>query len=532
HLEAAGDWAVACELAEALLARGGSSARQRARFAERGKLTDVVALAMAETRGQYAPPVATLALTAGYTGTGEDEALAGAGVPHLSYRPVFAILDELGVTELNRRAAAAANAAIADGFTFGAEGRQQPFPIDLVPRIVAPHEWAALATGLTQRARALEMFLEDIYGPARIVDAGILDWSTVHDGPEWLAAARDLPGDVVRAPVIGFDLVRDSLGGWRVLEDNTRVPSGVGYAIGIRHLLQRAMPELGVGAALRDPGTALSLIGDTLRAISGREEPVVALLSDGADNSAWYEHRMIAAGAGLLLVQPDEVVVEGGRVHAGGRRVDVLYLRLSADLLHLRDSGGKPIGERIWAAACEGAVRLANAPGSGVADDKAMYCLVPDFISYYLGERPLLAPVATYRCANSAERESVLQRLGELVTKPVDGYGGGGVLIGPDASPVEVETRRGEIEANPRGWIAQEVVALSTHPVLDGGRLQPRHVDLRAFVYVSGTGSSDARLADLALTRVAPAGSMVVNSSRGGGVKDTWLVIDPNDDGR
>jgi carboxylate-amine ligase len=283
---------------------------------------------------------------------------------------------------------------------------------------------------------------------------------------------------------------------------------------------------------MRDPRTALALIGDTLRAAAGRADPVVALLSDGADNSAWYEHRMIAAGAGLLLVQPDEIQIDDGRVRAGGRRVDLLYLRIGVDLAELQDSRGGPIGERIWAAARAGAVRLANAPGSGVADDKAMYCLVPDFITYYLGERPLLAPVPTYRCANDTECALVLERLDELVTKPVDGYGGSGVLIGPDASASELDERRRRIDADPRRWIAQEVVALSTHPVLDGRRLQPRHVDLRAFVYVTGTGPDETCLADLALTRVAPAGSMVVNSSRGGGAKDTWLITDPNENGR
>jgi glutamate---cysteine ligase / carboxylate-amine ligase len=238
---------------------------------------------------------------------------------------------------------------------------------------------------------------------------------------------------------------------------------------------------------------------------------------------------LLASGAGLLLVQPDELEVSTGSVRAGGRRVDVLYLRIGVDLPDLVTRTGDPIGARLMAAAQHGDVVLANAPGAGVADDKAMYCLVPDFISYYLGERPLLAPVPTYRCADPDECESVLRRLDELVTKPVDGYGGGGVLIGPHATKTEIESRRAEIEANPRGWIAQEVVALSTHPTLKDGRLEARHIDLRAFVYLSGTGSDEAHLADLALTRVAAKGSMVVNSSRGGGAKDTWIIIDPDE---
>ena len=535
QLEQSGDWSDVQGLTQALLARGGSSTRQRERFAERGRLVDVVGLVMAETRGQLSFPISKPEATAGYPETVHDEALTGAGVPYPGYRPVFDALDELGPDESRRRAELISRQAFTEGLTFGVEGEQRAFPIDIVPRVVAPHEWAVLAAGLTQRARAIELFLRDIYGAAKIVEDHVLDWPTVFAGPQWLPAARELPPDAVRAPIIGFDLVRDGLGGWRVLEDNTRVPSGLGYAIGIRKLMRSVVPELAADLVLRDPATALGLIGDTLRAIAGRADPVVALLSDGADNSAWYEHRTIATGAGLLLVQPDEITVSdaGGRwrVQAGGRTVHVLYLRLGVDLMALRNAHGDPIGEQIFAAARAGVVRLANAPGAGVADDKAMYCLVPDFINYYLGERPLLSPVPTYRCASADERESVLDRLGELVTKPVDGYGGSGVLIGPAAGAAELDQRRREILADPRGWIAQEVVTLSTLPVLGRDGLEPRHIDLRAFVCLHGTRPHEAHLADLALTRVAPAGSMVVNSSRGGGAKDTWVVTERTLDG-
>ena len=512
------------ELTNGLLTRGESAGRQRARFAERGRITDVVSLAVAETQGSLTSPLDPPELTEDYPETAADEALSLSGVPYPAYRPIFQVLDDLPPEELRSRIALLRDTALADGLTFGVRGEQRPFPIDMVPRIVPAHEWATLAAGLTQRARAIELFLRDIYGPARIVADGLLDWPTVHDSPGWNPAAARLPRGVVNAPVIGFDLVRDAVGGWRVLEDNTRVPSGVGYAIGIRRLMRAALPELTGDVAVRDPRTALGLIGRTLRACAWRPDPVVALLSDGADNSAWYEHRMIAAEAGLLLVEPSEIEVTNGRVLAAGRRVDVLYLRLGVELANLHTTQGAPIGALIMRAAQDGDVVLANAPGSGVADDKALYCMIPDFISYYLDERPLLSPVPTYRCALPDEREHVLGRLDELVTKPVDGYGGGGVLIGPAASRPELDERRRDIEAAPVGWIAQEVVSLSTHPTFDGGRLQPRHVDLRAFVYQSGTEPGQAQLADLALTRVAPAGSMVVNSSRGGGAKDTWII--------
>ncbi len=530
QLEDAGDWDDVVELSTSLLARGDSAQRQRARFAERGRLTDVVALAVAETAGVERPQLAQPALTAEYPDSPEDEALSSSGVPFPTYRPVISLLDSLGPDELERRMQQARASSVRTGFTFGVGGEQRAFPADLVPRIVPAHEWTVLAAGLAQRARAIELFLRDIYGPARIVSDRVLDLATVQDCPGWRPEAGDLPPDVMRAPIIGFDLVRDAYGGWRVLEDNARVPSGVGYAIGMRRLMHHVLPELTGDMSVRDPNTTFALIGRTLRDIATRSSAVVALLSDGADNSAWYEHRLIADEAGLLLVQPDEIEVGDGRVRIGGRRVDVLYLRLGIELADLRTAAGEPIGARLLEIACEGNVVLANAPGAGVADDKSMYCLVPDLINYYLEERPLLSPVPTYRCALADELGAVLARLDELVTKPVDGYGGGGVLIGPHAGTAELDARRREIEAEPRNWIAQETVALSTHPTLVGGRLEPRHVDLRAFVYLSGTEPGDARLADLALTRVAPAGSMVVNSSRGGGAKDTWIIADPDDE--
>ncbi len=530
HLEDTGDRDEVEELTGALLAHGDSAIRQRARFAERGRVSDVVALVVAETQGRVAFTVETPEITAGYADAPDDEALALSGIPYPAYRPVFDVLDELGTSGLGKRVELLRENALSDGLTFGIGGEQRPFPVDIVPRIIPAHEWRTLAAGLTQRARAIELFLRDIYGPARIVEEGLLDWESVHATPGWNEAASALPKGVVNAPVIGFDLVRDSLGGWRVLEDNTRVPSGVGYSIGVRKVMHESLPELTDDASIRDPRTALELIGRTLRACAWRPEPVVALLSDGADNSAWYEHRLIAARAGLLLVEPSQIEVRSGRVFAAGRRVDVLYLRLSVELAHLHTTQGDMVGARILEAAQDGDVVLANAPGSGVADDKAMYCVVPDLISYYLDERPLLLPVPTYRCGRPEELGPVLARLDQLVTKPVDGYGGGGVLIGPAASKAELTERRIAIEQKPGRWIAQEVVPMSTHPTFDGERLDPRHVDLRAFVYLSGTGADEVHLADLALTRVAPAGSMVVNSSRGGGAKDTWIITDGSGD--
>jgi carboxylate-amine ligase len=214
---------------------------------------------------------------------------------------------------------------------------------------------------------------------------------------------------------------------------------------------------------------------------------------------------------------------------ATGDGIGSLYLRLDVELVDLLDSGGRPLGRELLEAAAAGAVVLANAPGNGVADDKAMYRSVPELIGYYLDERPLLESVPTYRTSDAGERRAVLERVGELVTKPVDGYGGAGVLIGPAATAAQVAERRAQIAARPADWVAQEVVQLSSVPSLADGVLHPRHVDLRAFVHVTGTGREDCRLADVALTRVAPEGSLVVNSSRGGGAKDTWIVTGDDD---
>jgi carboxylate-amine ligase len=443
-------------------------------------------------------------------------------MPYSVYRPIFKVLERFDSQEL----AARTELARRQGLTFGVEGEQRPFGVDLVPRVIPAHEWAVLATGLTQRARAIEAYLRDIYGTAAILRDGVISPDVLSNSAAWRDEARLLPHDVVRAPIIGFDLVRDSIGGWRVLEDNARVPSGVGYAIAIRRLMGRVIPELDDAAPSRDVEGALELIGRTLRHCVDVPDAEVALLSEGADNSGWYEHRLIAEEVGLLLAQPSEVEIRGDRVVVGGRRIDVVYLRLGCELADLVDASGRPVGEQVLELAQRGRVVLANAPGNGIADDKAMYCYVADLIAYYLHERPLLAPVPTYRCADPDEYESVLDRLGELVTKPVGGFGGSGVLIGPESSPDDIAKRRSEITNDPKDWVAQELVDLSTLPSLVDGRLEPRHVDLRAFVYLTGTGAGDAELAGLALTRVAPQGTMVVNSSRGGGAKDTRVLLD------
>ena len=529
QLEDLGDWSTVSDLTEATLRRGNSADRQRAVFAEHGLVRDVVESVVAETHGPAGGLPLARAARRRYPARAGDEAFMASGEPRPVYRPMLEAVEELGRPGLRERQVERDRWATAAGMTFGVDGEQRPFPADLVPRTIPAHEWTFLSTGLEQRARALELFLQDIYGPAAIVADGILPADVVSGAPGWRDEGRLVPAGKIRAPIMGFDLVRNELGGWRVLEDNVRVPSGAGYAIALRQVLDDVMPMLPRPDGLLDPRAAAGQLRETLAKCAGFPHAKIALLSDGAGNSAWFEHRLLAEQAGFLLAQPSDVHIEHGVVTAFDRRIDLLYLRLDVELIDLVDRDGRAIGAAIFEAAVEGAVTLANAPGNGVADDKATYCRVPDLIAYYLGERPLLDAVPTYRCADPTELQAVLERVGELVTKPVDGYGGGGVMIGPLASAADVAARRAEIAADPPAWVAQELVPLSSHPTVADDDLEPRYVDLRAFVYLHGTGPEDARTADVALTRVAPKGSMVVNSSRGGGAKDTWIISDPRE---
>jgi carboxylate-amine ligase len=515
-------------LTESILARGNSADRQRATFAERGRLQDVMEHVVAETEGPAGGPRPALPELRRYRVRAGDEAIGPSRRPRPVYSGLVEFFRELDADRIGERTAAKNRWVEEQGLTFGVAGAQQPFDVDLMPRIVSPHEWAGLAAGLSQRARAIEAFLRDVYGEQRIRADGVLSDELISGSPGWREEARRLPADVVRAPVMGFDLVRNEFGGWRVLEDNVRNPSGAGYALAIRQLMDDVMPDLPRPVGLLDPLGALPTLRRTL--LGGRDEGVAALFSTGPARSAWFEHRLLAERGGLVLVTADDLEVADGEVRhrASGDRLDALYLRLDVELVDAVDGAGRPVGAEVLEVAAAGGVRLANAPGNGVADDKAMYCYVPELIGYYLDEHPTLESVPTYRTGQESEYRTVLDRVGELVTKPVDGHGGAGVLIGPDASAAEVAARRSEIAANPAGWVAQEVVALSSHPTLTGSLLQPRHVDLRVFAYVTGTGPEDVVLGDVALTRMAPEGSLVVNSSRGGGAKDTWILADPD----
>jgi glutamate---cysteine ligase / carboxylate-amine ligase len=532
ELESHGDHDDVRELCELALARGSSAARQRDILRRRDRITDVVDAIMAETRGDHPEPRETGAsgLLDGYHSPSFDEAVLPDARARSAHAPVLETLTALGPVALRERIARLDREQLAQGVVFRIAGQEKAsaFPIDIVPRVLSGEEWSRLEGGVAQRARALDAFLRDIYSDAAIVRDGLVPEWLVQHSPGYRSAGTAPPPSLRRVQVSGFDVIRDADGRWLVLEDNVRVPSGVGYAIATRRLMREILPELFANASLLDPEQAPELLRRALvesappRAAS--DPPHIVVLSSGPNDSAYFEHRLLADGMGVPLVHPSELSVSEGKVwhmeKSARSRVDVIYLRMDDQLAQQRGHDGRTLGPLLVSAVRAQTLTLANSLGNGVADDKAIYAYVPKFIEYYLGELPLLEQVPTYSCADPEQKALVLSRLEELVVKPVDGYGGLGVVIGPRAGDEELARARALIAEQPERWIAQETVALSTHPVFLGRRLGPRHVDLRVFVYYG----AQPVVVPAALTRVAPAGSLVVNSSRGGGGKDTWLA--------
>jgi glutamate---cysteine ligase / carboxylate-amine ligase len=532
QLEELGDWEQVFDLSVQQLSRGSSASRQRRAMARRGRVSDVVDLVVADTRGGatgIGPAGQTV--PAGLTpyGAAGDEAFPGGDVTS-AYAGIVSVLKTLGPAGLRRREDARDDEQRARGITFSVAGEAATrlFPFDLVPRIVTAAEWQRLQGGLVQRVRALDAFVNDVYADRAVVADGVIpDW-VIDGSPELRPSGALVHRPGVRAQVAGVDLVRDGGGNWYVLEDNLRVPSGIAYAMQNRRLTESVLPELprpdGLLSVEETPRLLLRALREAAGPAAG-DDPKIVVLSQGPEDSAWFEHRMLAEAMDVPLVRSTDLLVDDGIVHrlVSGKkyRVDVIYLRMGEDsLVHSPGADGIPLGPSLVSALHADTIVLANALGNGIGDDKAVYAYVPTLIEYYLGEKPLLADVHTYLCGIPEQRAEVLGRLAELVCKPVDGYGGDRIVIGPHASADDLAAVRRQILAAPHRWVAQEVVELSTHPVFDGHQLAPRHVDLRAFVF---TGTSSV-VAPAALTRVAPAGSMIVNSSRGGGSKDTWLI--------
>ena len=466
-----------------------------------------------------------------------DELLAPDGTPLPHAASLMAALERLGPEALNAAGKRRDTIFMQQGITFevaGSDGerRDRAWPLDLVPRVLTAAEWTTIKRGLAQRIRALNAFVDDVYHAHEIVRAGIVPWSLIVSRSSF---ARPVHG--VRAPggvychVCGCDLVRDGEGRWRVLEDNVRTPSGISYVLENRVAMTRLMPELFAGHRVRAVDNYPSLLLDALRAVAPAAEshPTVVVWTPGPLNSAYFEHAFLARQMGVELVEASDLVVRDAvcymRTTAGLQRVHTIYRRLDDDFidpLEFRPDSvlGVPGLVRAYRS---GTVAIANAIGTGVADDKAIYYYVPEMIRFYLQEEPILENVPTYLLSDEQSRKAVLERLAELVIKPTSESGGKGIFIGPQASAAQCEQQARLINAQPSRFIAQELVHLSTAPTESDGGLAARHVDLRPFAVFG----DEIRIVPGGLTRVAlQPGSMIVNSSQGGGSKDTWVLDD------
>ncbi|HEY4038231.1 MAG TPA: circularly permuted type 2 ATP-grasp protein [Burkholderiaceae bacterium] len=420
------------------------------------------------------------------------------------------------------------------GITFAvygeSAGTERLIPFDVIPRIIPTADWRRLEAGLRQRVKALNLFLHDIYHEAEIVKAGRIPAEAVFGNSQYRPQMKgiDVPGGIY-AHIAGVDIVRADGGEFYVLEDNLRVPSGVSYMLENRRMMMRLFPELFTFTRVAPVEHYPDLLLENLRSVAavGVDDPTVVLLTPGMYNSAYFEHAFLAQQMGIELVEGQDLFVQDAGVYMrttqGPRRVDVIYRRIDDDFVDptvfRKDSAlGVPGLLDVYRA---GRVTLANAIGTGVADDKSIYPFVPDMIEFYLGEKPLLANVMTYKCRNRDELEFALEHLSQLVVKEVHNAGGYGMLIGPCATRAELDDFGRRLRSNPNNYIAQPTLALSTCPTYVESGVAPRHIDLRPFV-LSGT---DIAMVPGGLTRVAlREGSLVVNSSQGGGTKDTWVL--------
>jgi uncharacterized circularly permuted ATP-grasp superfamily protein len=463
-----------------------------------------------------------------------DEMFAGPDKLHEHYEPLLNHFASLPNGELQRRKQAADLSFLNQGITFTVygrdEGTEQIFPYDMLPRIITSAEWANVEAGLTQRITALNMFLRDIYNEGRILADGIVPREVVYSCKHFRRQMIGLqvPRNVYVA-VCGTDLIRLENGDFVVLEDNLRVPSGVSYMLTNRRVMKRIFPQLFRSYNVRPIEQYTQLLLGTLRSLApeGRPEPNIVLLSPGVFNSAYFEHAYLARQMGIELVEGRDLVTHDNiiymRTTSGLRRVDVIYRRVDDDFIDpLAFRADSILGvSGLFNAYRAGNVTLANAFGTGVADDKALYAYVPDIIKYYLSEEPLLKNVETFLLTRPKERQHVLANLDKLVVKAVGESGGYGMLIGPQSTAAERKLFAEKIEADPRNYIAQPTISFSRAPCLIGDELEPRHVDLRPYVLYGDKVS----IVPGGLTRVAlKRGSLVVNSSQGGGSKDTWVL--------
>jgi uncharacterized circularly permuted ATP-grasp superfamily protein len=465
-----------------------------------------------------------------------DEFSDDLGIPRAHYAGLAETLRSIDVVDFRHRVDLVNAVLLQRGVTFtvysDSRGTERILPFDLIPRIVPGAEWRLLKAGIAQRVRALNMFLGDIYGSQRILHAGRIPAELVFSSKFFnreMIGFR-VPGDVY-IHVSGIDLIRGRDGTYYVLEDNLRTPSGISYVLENRDVLRRSFPQMFEHYAPRPVDDYPRRLRDALRhaAPAGVSEPTIVLMTPGIYNSAYFEHTVLARRMGIELVEGTDLIVHENVVYSkttkGLQRVDVVYRRIDdeyLDPLYFRADSTLGVAG-IMNAYRAGNVTIANAVGTGVADDKAVYPYVPEMIRYYLSEEPILPNVPTYDCTDDSQRRHVCAHLDSLVVKNTNQSGGYGMLMGPTASIAERARFREAIEAQPRDFIAQPIIPLSCHPTVVGEMLAPRHIDLRPFVLMN----EDVDVPAAALTRVAlTEGSLVVNSSQGGGSKDTWVLED------
>ncbi|MEO1694009.1 MAG: circularly permuted type 2 ATP-grasp protein [Pseudomonadota bacterium] len=460
------------------------------------------------------------------------------GAVREAYRDVSAWIDETGLDLLRQRGQEAEALFRRLGITFAVYGEggdpERLIPFDLIPRVFSASEWRRMSRGIEQRARALNAFLYDVYHRGEIIKAGKIPGDLVYNNSAFVPDMVGIePAGRVYSHIVGIDIVRTGPGTYQVLEDNCRTPSGVSYMLENREIMMRMFPELfadgnveGVDAY---PNALLRTLEEVAPASVTGSKPTVVVLTPGSLNSAYFEHSYLADLMGVDLVEPQDIFVDEGRVWMrttrGPQRIDVIYRRIDDDYIDpLAFRADSMLGvPGLFDAYRSGAVTLCSAPGAGIADDKAIYTFVPEMIRFYLGERPILENVPTWRCSEADDCAYVLDNLADLVIKEVHGSGGYGMLIGPQASTEQRAAYAERIKADPSGFIAQPTLELSAAPTLAHADLSPRHVDFRPFCLVGRS----VRLVPGGLTRVALVeGSLVVNSSQGGGVKDTWVLAD------
>ena len=464
-----------------------------------------------------------------------DEMFRADGAPREHCRPLYDTLSQLTAADLGSIQERVTRSFSNEGITFtvygDAEASERIIPIDCLPRLMAASEWEQLDAGLTQRLKALNRFLADIYSAGRCIADGVIPEDVVLDCPQYRWEMRDFAAPHgTWVGICGTDLIRTN-DGFHVLEDNLRVPSGVSYMLANRKAAKGSLRRLYRSSRVREVDHYGRALLDTLREMAPRAnpEPSIALLTPGVFNSAFYEHMFLAHELGAELVEGQDLLVKDDflymRTTAGLRRVDVVYRRVDDDFIDPEVfRSDSMLGVPGLIRACKlGNVTLVNAPGTGVADDKSVYAYVPDLVRYYLAEEPLLANVETYLCRRPADLEYTLDNLEQLVVKQVGGSGGYGMLIGPHSTPEEREDYAREIRADPANFIAQPTLALSRAPCLVESQFEPRHVDLRPFIL----HGQRTRIVPGAFCRVAlRRGSLVVNSSQGGGGKDFWVLED------